>query len=166
MDAVRVAGALRPGELRLGEDSMQQGSATLRADEREFEGVLRRVERRERARSRVRVLGAVYTGLSLLGTLAAGLAFAAIAPWGLLSGDPTATIVLGSLGSIVAGTLLVLSLPGLVAGVGLLKRRPWARSLALVLAIPQLFWVPLGTLLGAFTLAVLIPDDTRELFEP
>jgi hypothetical protein len=45
----------------------------------------------------------------------------------------------------------------LVAGVGLLNRRPWGRIVAIIAAILALIKFPLGTALGIYTLWVLAP---------
>ena len=57
-----------------------------------------------------------------------------------------------------------MSLPGIVAGVGLLKFRPWARILAIILAIINLFLFPIGTALGIYTLIIMFNDETKALF--
>jgi hypothetical protein len=136
-----------------------------RADEREFQHLLRRFEARERVERRVRTLGGLYLAISAVGILCACLAFAAIAPWGLLSGDAGVTALLAGLGGTVAAVLLVLSAPGLVGGLALLTRRPWGRVYATVFGAVLLFWFPLGTILGTYTLWVLLPEDTRHYFE-
>lgn len=46
---------------------------------------------------------------------------------------------------------------GFAAGWGLLERRPWARTLAIVLAVLALLDLPFGTALGIYTLWVLLP---------
>jgi len=134
-------------------------------DEREFQGLLRRYELRERAESRIRTLGGLYLAISAVGIVSACLAFVAIAPWGLLSGDQTATAILAGLGGAVAAVLLVLSAPSLIGGLALLSRRSWARAYAMVLAALLLFWFPLGTILGTYTLYVLLQPDIRLYFE-
>jgi hypothetical protein len=136
-----------------------------RADEGEFQNLLRRYEVRERVEGRVRTLGGLYLAISALGILSACIAFTAIAPWGLLSGDPTATALLAGLGGTVAAVLLVLSAPGLIGGLALLTRRPWARLYAMVFSAVILFWFPLGTILGTYSLYVLLQPDTRFYFE-
>ncbi len=60
----------------------------------------------------------------------------------------------------------ILSLPGIVVGVGLLKRKPWAWILAIVLSILYLINFPLGTALAVYGLWVLLSQDTRGLFAP
>lgn len=134
-------------------------------EEREFQGLLRRYEARERAEGRIRTLGGLYLAISAVGIVSACLAFVAIAPWGLLSGDPTATAVLAGLGGAVAAVLLALSAPSLIGGLALLSRRSWARVYAMVLAALLLFWFPLGTILGTYTLYVLLQPEIRLYFE-
>lgn len=85
---------------------------------------------------------------------------------GLISGDPTAVNVLTTIGA--AGALLfsVLAIPGLITGYGLIRRRPWARIVALILALFELFQFPLGTALGVYAFWVLLQDGADEYFAP
>jgi hypothetical protein len=53
---------------------------------------------------------------------------------------------------------------GFVAGWGLLERRPWARMLTVALGCFSLFEVPFGTVLGIYTLWVLLPAQSEEEF--
>lgn len=80
------------------------------------------------------------------------------------SQDPIAPRVLSIVGVSVGVLLVVLGLPGILAGYGLLKRRSWARGLAVALGVLNLFNVPLGTVIGAYTLFVLLQDDAAEAF--
>ena len=56
---------------------------------------------------------------------------------------------------------LLLALGGFAAGWGLLERRSWGRTLAIALAIISLFNPVLGTLLGIYTLWVLLPGESE-----
>jgi hypothetical protein len=60
--------------------------------------------------------------------------------------------------------MLVLSVPGIIGGIWLLKRRPWARILVLIVGALGLIDFPLGTALGVYTLWALVHDETVELF--
>ena len=51
------------------------------------------------------------------------------------------------------------AIAGVIAGWGLLDRRPWARLLAIVLGCISLIHFPFGTALGIYTLWVLIPEN-------
>jgi hypothetical protein len=59
----------------------------------------------------------------------------------------------------------LLSLPGLVTGWGLLTYRPWTRILDIVLSAFDLFHMPLGTALGAYSIWVMLHPETFALFE-
>jgi hypothetical protein len=84
---------------------------------------------------------------------------------GLAVDDPEARQVLPMVGTTVGSMLILLSLPGLIAGYGLLTARPWARILALVIGILNLVNVPIGTIIGAYACWVLLQQPTREYFE-
>jgi ABC-type spermidine/putrescine transport system permease subunit II len=61
--------------------------------------------------------------------------------------------------------VLAKAVVGLIAGVGLLQRAPWARILALVLAFLSLINPPFGTALGIYTLWVLLPSASEEEYQ-
>ena len=52
----------------------------------------------------------------------------------------------------------------MVAGSGLLRRRGPGRVTPLVLAVPNLLFLPFGTALGIYAFWVLLNDDTRREF--
>jgi hypothetical protein len=73
--------------------------------------------------------------------------------------------VLGIAGTALAMFLGVFALPGLLTGYGLLNFRPWARILGIVLSALSLINIPIGTLMGAYGLWVLLSKDTERLFD-
>jgi hypothetical protein len=60
---------------------------------------------------------------------------------------------------VAGGTMVVLATGGVCVGLGLIHRRPWARTTAIILAALALFHPPAGTALGVYTLWVLLADD-------
>lgn len=74
--------------------------------------------------------------------------------------------ILVVVGGIVTIFILLISIPGIVAGVGLLQFRPWARVLTIVLSALELLHVPFGTALGIYGLWVLLSNGTETLFRP
>ncbi len=66
---------------------------------------------------------------------------------------------------IVALCMLVLSVAGIIAGAGVLGKRPWGRVMMLVISFFNLIRVPLGTLLGGYSIWVLLNDETIRVFE-
>lgn len=112
----------------------------------------------------ISLLGILYVGLSLLSLLGALVVFLALSGAGLLSGDLGVFALTSGIGTAIALFLLVLGLPGLIGGFGLLRRRPWARTLVLVLGILNLVNFPFGTLVGLYTLYVLFRVDVEREF--
>ena len=63
---------------------------------------------------------------------------------------------------VAGGTLVVLAAGGVCVGLGLMQRRPWARAAAIILGVLALFHPPFGTVLGVYTLWVLMVDERGE----
>ncbi len=119
----------------------------------------------------IKVLGVLYIALSVLGLLGAlflSLIFGTASGIVGASAEPhdaaIALPIIGLTGMMLVVFLLVLSLPGLIAGIGLLKFRPWARVLAIVVAVINLVHIPFGTIVGLYGLWVLFNKETERLF--
>lgn len=120
----------------------------------------------------VKVLGALQIAMGTLGLFSAlvlvlvfGVASSAVS----ISGDPEATIalpIIGITGVALVTFLVVLSLPGVVVGIGLIQRRPWARIAGIVLSILGMLMIPFGTILGVYGVWVLFSKETERLFSP
>jgi hypothetical protein len=67
---------------------------------------------------------------------------------------------------IIATLMLLVSVLGIIGGVGVLKKREWARVLLLVISFFNLIRIPLGTILGVYSIWVLLNSETIKLFEP
>jgi hypothetical protein len=63
----------------------------------------------------------------------------------------------GGLWPLIAVATVFTAALALVAGYGLLNRRPWGRTMAIIAAILALLKFPIGTALGIYTLWVLAP---------
>jgi hypothetical protein len=63
----------------------------------------------------------------------------------------------GGLWPVIAVATVFTAALALVAGYGLLNRRPWGRIVAIIAAILALLKFPIGTALGIYTLWVLAP---------
>jgi hypothetical protein len=120
----------------------------------------------------VKVLGVlqiILSGLGLCAALFLMLVFGGAAGITGASGDPNAAggaAVVGVVGMFVVGFIVILSLPGVIVGIGLLKFRPWARIGGIVLSVLHLLAIPIGTILGIYGLWVLLSKDTEPLFKP
>ncbi len=110
----------------------------------------------------LRIVGAALTaviGILLLIFLAGIGVFSSAA-----SGEAAPFWVLTLVALFVGGLMVVLALPALLAGVGLLRRKEWGRILALIVGVFDLFNFPLGTLLAAYTFYVLLQNSASVYF--
>jgi hypothetical protein len=114
----------------------------------------------------ITLVGAIHIGLGILKILAAGFVFVLLAGIGLLTGEEKPAAILLFIGFSVAILLTTLALPEIIGGIGLLKRKNWARILMMILAVLELFDIPIGTAIGIYTLWVLVNDETAKLFSP
>lgn len=121
--------------------------------------------------SHIKVIGILHLvmgGLGLLAAIALLLLFGGLA--GVVGAnsqshdDLLAIPVLGGIGFILFVIIAVLSLPGMVCGIGLLLYKPWARILAIVLSVLHLLNFPFGTAMGAYSLWALLSPEGEALF--
>ncbi|HUJ13379.1 MAG TPA: hypothetical protein VL284_06250 [Thermoanaerobaculia bacterium] len=113
----------------------------------------------------VRTLGWLYIIYGGILDVLAIVLFLILGGAGALSGDRQAFFVTSAVGIGVGAILLVISIPGIIAGIGLLKFQQWARVLALVLAVLHVLSFPLGTALAVYAFWVLLNAQTTPLFE-
>jgi len=119
----------------------------------------------------VKILAWFNTVLGALGVLAGfalfggGMAVTQIFQFGVEeAGIPAAVLQLLAL--VITGVILVLSLPCLILGYGLMNLRPWARILGLVLSALNLLHFPIGTAISLYAFWVLLKPETEALFKP
>jgi hypothetical protein len=116
-------------------------------------------------KNHVTLLGALFIAYHVIGLLVGVVIMALLSSIGVLTHDPQAMTILSAIGVGVGTFLIVLSVPGLIAGIGLLRSQSWSRILALIVGAFDLLDIPLGTALGVYAFWVLLQDDTMEVFE-
>ena len=119
----------------------------------------------------VKVLAVIYLavgGLMLCGALFLGLGSGVAAGIVGASADPDdaaiAIPILGIAGTALAVFLGLFALPSLITGYGLLQYKPWARIVGIILSAISLINIPIGTIVGAYGLWVLLNKETEQLF--
>lgn len=126
-----------------------------------------------RVREHIKILGIlniVMGAFTALGGLAALVVMGGMA--GVITAAATdsqdravAAPVIAGIGVAVGVFLLLLSLPSIIGGWGLIKFRPWSRIVMIVLSVLHLLNVPFGTALGVYGLWVLFSDEARRILE-
>lgn len=116
-------------------------------------------------RMHIKVVALLNICLGLIGVLA-GLAVFLGGTLGSLASGSLVGAVVGTVASTMIGVFVAaLSLVGVVAGVGLLNGRSWARWLMVVISVLHLFHFPWMTIFGAYSLWVLFSAETARMFD-
>ncbi len=112
----------------------------------------------------ISILGWLHIVVNAFFLVLAAFAFVLLPAVGTVIDDPQGVVIFSLLGTAFGVLMLALGLPGVIAGYGLLRRKPWARFLALVLGVLGLVNFPVGTVVGVYTILVLWPQPATEYF--
>jgi hypothetical protein len=124
-------------------------------------GVMTGYPQRSRVREHIRLLGIFWLALSALDGLMGVASYIVANTVFSLDNHPGRPAFLHPLLSFIGILVVIKAFAGFATGWGLIQREPWARTLAVVLAFPSLFFnVPFGTALGIYTLWVLLPAES------
>ncbi len=119
-------------------------------------------------RKHVTAVAVLHIGLGILGVGAGLLVLAVTLTPDLIAysqnAETPAWDILAIVGFALAGLLALPSLVAILGGQGLLKLKPWARHLVLVLAVIELFNIPIGTILGLYSMWTLVQEETEQMF--
>ncbi len=107
----------------------------------------------------LKVIGALFIVWGAL-VLLAGLVLLLAAAYGgavgeSQSGQEGVFAIAAGAGMLVFAVLLVVGLPALLAGIGILQRREWGRILGIIVAGISLLNFPFGTAFGIYALVIL-----------
>ncbi|MBT8387349.1 MAG: hypothetical protein KJO12_08040 [Ignavibacteria bacterium] len=111
------------------------------------------------------VVAALQVGFSILGILAAIIVYTVLRSVIHMADDPEAARILAIVARWVSLFLLIISIPGLIGGIGLFMKKSWARILVLIISVFDLLNIPIGTAIAVYTIWVLVQDDTAKLLE-
>ena len=123
-------------------------------------------------REHVRILGILHIVFGALGILIALILLAVFGVGAMaiaMDGDADAKVaapIMGGIGLVVCVLVAIFSIPGIAAGIGLLKYKGWARILALVISALNILSVPIGTAIGIYGFWVLLQQETEAMFRP
>jgi len=112
----------------------------------------------------INIVAALHVGFSILGIIIAGIVFTVLYFVRDISGDPDAEMVLTIIANVMVILVVILSLPGIIAGIGLFKRKEWARILTLIISVIDLFNIPIGTAVGVYSIWALVQPEVMAEF--
>jgi membrane-associated protease RseP (regulator of RpoE activity) len=112
----------------------------------------------------INIVAALQIGLSIFNLFIAFLIFTVLKVVGGFVDEPSGSTILSLIADILAIVFIIISIPGILAGIGLYKRKEWARILTIVLSVIELFSFPFGTAIGIFSIWALVQDETITAF--
>ncbi len=111
------------------------------------------------------VLAILHIIFGGLGMLAGFLVLLAAGGAGLLANETGTFALLSLIGTSIMALIAVLSLPQLIGGIFLLRRKSWARIVILIVSFLSLLSIPFGTALGIYGIWVLLAkEESAALF--
>jgi hypothetical protein len=113
----------------------------------------------------ITLVGSIQIGFSILGLMGAVAILVALTfARGMTTEDEVAQIVLGFLSISIPLVIGIFSSIGLVAGIGLLVYKPWARLMLIIVSTLGCVNIPFGTIKGIYSIWVLQKDESIALF--
>jgi len=120
----------------------------------------------KRMEKHVTLVAVINIGFGILGVIIAIFVLIAMIVGTIYVEDSEFRKIIPIVGTTVFLFIFLTSIAEIAGGFGLLKRRPWARILILIVACLDLLWIPIGTIIGIYELWVLLQDETARLFKP
>src|SRR4051812_36694199 len=112
-----------------------------------------------------KVLGILYLVFGAMWAIGA-LVLLGLFVGGVIHPDPGEQLAFQTMAVALVTLLVVLAAIGISGGVGMLKRRSWAKVPVLIAGLASLFTFPVGTVLGIYTLWFWFQPNVRQLFLP
>jgi len=114
------------------------------------------------------ILNIVYASFGIMVALVIFAIFGGSAGLVAANNDPDAAAaipILGAIGLFIIFCVAIFTAPAIVAGIGLLKFKTWARPWTIVASILHILSIPFGTALGIYGLWVMFKDETAALIK-
>lgn len=113
----------------------------------------------------INIVAALQIGYSILGLVIGAVLFILFHFIGDFIDEQEVKLVLPIIAKIVITVVVIFSIPGIIAGIGLFKRKEWARILTLILSVLHLLSFPLGTAVGVYSIWALVQPENVEAFK-
>jgi hypothetical protein len=114
----------------------------------------------------VKVVAVLHIALGVIGLIGAMIVLAIFGLAGGIAfsqGERGPAGIIGLVALCIGAFIVLLSIPGIIAGWGLLAQKSWARVLMIVIGALNLLNIPFGTALGVYTIWALINDDRLQV---
>jgi Ni,Fe-hydrogenase I cytochrome b subunit len=107
----------------------------------------------------INIVAALQIGLSIFNLLVALLIFTVFKLIIGIVENPNGDMILSIIANAIAILFIIISIPGILAGLGLYKKQEWARILTLVISVIEIFNFPFGTAIGIYSIWALTQPE-------
>lgn len=135
----------------------------LRSLNRRSEGSANEVEKHIKVLSYIYIIFSALAFLACLGLIALFAGFMSFVS--INEGSSNPMFITGGIGFVFMMIVTLASLPGFLAGYGLLKNKSRGRPLAIIMEFIYLIEPPIGTALGVYALWVLFNEESKRCFQ-
>jgi hypothetical protein len=113
----------------------------------------------------VTAVAILHIGLGVIGVLVGVFLFMLFTILTRVVPDNEAQFIFPLLATFLGGGFVVASSLGIIGGIGVLKYKEWARILVLVISAINVMNIPIGTVVGAYSIWALVQPETVKLFD-
>jgi len=114
-------------------------------------------------RKEIELLGALHIAISILYTLVFSAIYAVLFSKDFFSGEKSSANIQLVIFAVVGAFLLLFAISGVIASMGIIRGRPWAAMMILILGCLNLICVPLGTAVGVYTIWIFMHTEKSGL---
>ncbi len=110
----------------------------------------------------IELLGALHIAISILYTVVFSAIYAVLLSKGFFSDKESSANIQLVILAVVGIFLMLFAISGVIAALGIIRNRPWAQMMILILGCLDLICVPLGTALGIYTIWIFMHSEISD----
>jgi hypothetical protein len=109
-------------------------------------------------------VGILHIGLGLMRFCTAPIILAILFFSGILKDQQNVFNIFAIVTAVISLVNMLFALPQIIGGFGLIKHYKWSRYLIILISVINLFSIPIGILIGLYSLVILFLPKTAYIF--
>ena len=99
-----------------------------------------------------KILGAMLVAYSAMNIFAAVSVIISLGFVRIFIDEPELIGMITLFSQLISAIMLVVSIPALAAGIGMIREKEWSKALALIVGVVYLLFIPIGTVIGIYSI--------------
>jgi Na+-driven multidrug efflux pump len=99
-----------------------------------------------------KILGAIFIAYGVINLVGGITLLVTVNIVNIFVDEPEVIQVVAIFSRLIGGILVLTSIPAIITGIGSLQEKNWSRNLGLVVGIIYLLFIPIGTVIGIYTI--------------